>query len=248
MAGMQTRGRPKAAMLHNVQALLECASRLTTRAAHLDGLGVMYGPSGFGKSVSATVVMSMHDAVYAEARPSWTRRELVETLAQELGVQPASTIARTTALVGQELALSQRLVILDEADVLVARGLIETVRELYMTSGAPIILIGEEKLPKSLEQHERVHNRVLSWVPAMPATLADARALAAMYVPNLAVADDLLAHLVERGYGRVRRIVVNLDRVAEEARNDPPESGTATRGWWGGREVYTGQAPVRRVV
>ena len=50
---------------------------------------------------------------------------------------------------------------IDEADYLVSRHMIEVIRDIYESSRATIILIGEEMLPQSLTRWERVHNRML---------------------------------------------------------------------------------------
>jgi DNA transposition AAA+ family ATPase len=240
------RHKPKAALLSNVASLLEAIEKLRTRKAHLPGLAVAYGPSGYGKSVAATVAAAEYDSVYVEAGASWTRRSLVEALAFELGVQIGRTLAQTTIEVERELAASQRIVLIDEADLLVDRNLIEFVRELHMKSGAAIVLLGEEALPHKLARTERVHNRVLEWVPFAPASLDDARQLAGFYVKGCQIADDLLVHLVTATRGRVRRIVVNLDRIEQEAVRDGVAS--ADRDWWSDRPLYTSDAPRRQVV
>ena len=123
--------------------------------------------------------------------------------------------------------------------------MIELVRELHMVSEAPIILIGEEALPAKLKRFERVHNRILVWVPAQPASITDARQLAEMYVDGLVIADDLLAHVVEQRRGRIRRIVSNLEQIQQVAVRDGIE--TADRSWWGDRSLDTGEAPTRRL-
>jgi hypothetical protein len=108
-----------------------------------------------------------------------------------------------------------------------------------------ILLIGEEKLPQKLTRYERLHGRVLEWVSAQPAALADAKALTRIYCPGIEVADDLLRELTSKAKGSVRRIAVNLDRIRQEA---------AALGWtkvdlalWGERQLYTGEPPARRV-
>ena len=123
--------------------------------------------------------------------------------------------------------------------------MIELVRELHMVSEAPIILIGEEALPAKLKRFERVHNRILVWVPAQPASITDARQLAEMYVDGLVIADDLLAHVVEQRRGRIRRIVSNLEQIQQVAVRDGIE--TADRSWWGDRSLDPGEAPTRRL-
>nr|WP_249123784.1 ATP-binding protein [Pseudomonas aeruginosa] len=67
--------------------------------------------------------------------------------------------------IAEELAASGRPLIIDEMDHLVAAGQVELIRDLYESSQASILLIGEEMLPTKLKKYERFHGRVLSWVP-----------------------------------------------------------------------------------
>lgn len=240
-----TIGKPAAAMLRNVQGLLEAIERLRTRKDHLSGLGCMYGPSGFGKTVACATAAATQGAVHVEARSSWGRRDFLETLCVALGLAPARTIAKMAQAIGDHLRDFQPVLLLDEADILVDKGMAELIRELHMVSEAPIILIGEEVLPSKLKRHERVHNRVLAWVPAQPASLTDARQLAEMYVDGVTIADDLLAHVVEQRRGRVRRIVSNLEQIEVTATREGIDH--ADRGWWGDRSLDTGEAPTRRL-
>ena len=238
-----TGNQPAAAMLANVSRTMEAAMRISERAAHLPGLAVAYGPSGFGKSVAATVTMLQQNAVYVECRSSWTKRDLVEAIAIELGITPLKRVSKTVEAVGEELARSRRLVIIDEADILVDKGHIEMVREIHMTSDAPIMLIGEEALPAKLRRYERIHNRILEWVPFARASLEDARALASIYGRGVTFADDLLDRIVRECAGRVRRIVVNMDGIRSAAIREGAD--VATLDWWGDRPLYTGEAPSR---
>ncbi|MQT13676.1 AAA family ATPase [Segnochrobactrum spirostomi] len=242
---IETKGMPKAATLANVTALLAVAEELQNRAEHLPGLGVMYGPSGYGKSIAATVVAVSHHAAYVEVKDFMTRKSFLEAVAVELGLRPGRTLAEAAALVGEELARTQRLLIVDEADILADRNALEIVRSLHMSSGSPILLIGEEALPGKIRRFERIHNRVLTWAPAQPASLADARQLATIYCGRVAFDDDLLDHIVRKSQGRVRRIVVNLDRVEKDAVRARVDR--ADRAWWGDRDLYTGDAPARKV-
>jgi DNA transposition AAA+ family ATPase len=245
MSAPELKSKTKAATLPNVVALLEAIETVRSRPEHLPGIAVMYGPSGFGKSVAATVAATEFDAVYVEVGESWTRRVLIESLAIELGVKLEKRLDETVKAIQFELAVSRRIVLIDEADFLIARGLIEFIRELHMKSGAPFVLIGEEGFPAKLSRIERVHNRVLVWVPAQPATIVCARKLAELHVLGITIADDLLTLLLETSKRRLRRIVVNLDRISNQARAEGITA--ATREWWGGRDLYTGEAPKRKV-
>jgi DNA transposition AAA+ family ATPase len=244
MTNLQMQGKPKAASLANVHALLELVGTLKNRPIHLPGLGVFYGPSGFGKSIASTVAAADGDVV-VEIKDSWTRKAFLLNVAFELGVPPSKRDWETSRDIGEELAKSGKALLIDEADKLIDKGIIETVRELHMNSSAAIVLVGEEALHKKLQRFERIHNRVLKWVPAMPATLADARQLVALYLTGMEVADDLLIHIVKKSHGVVRRVVVNLESVQTQARRE--ENGRPDLTWWGDRELYTGEAPTRKL-
>jgi hypothetical protein len=107
--------------------------------------------------------------------------------------------------------------LVDEADILVDKGMIEVVRDIYESNQASIILIGEENLPASLKRWERVHGRMLDWVAAQPASLSDAKHLAKLYCKGVEISDELMEALHKKAGGSVRRVCVNLDRLREQA-------------------------------
>ena len=147
------------------------------------------------------------------------------------------------ALLGDD---PRRPLFIDEADKLVDKGLIELVREIGDVAGCPVILIGEERLPSKLQAHERIHNRVLDWMPAQPCDEEDAAALAAALCPGIKVQPDLLEEIRKQSDGRARRIVVNLAHVAELARNRGVK--VIDRAMWGASPFFTSRPPQPRFV
>lgn len=219
--------------------------RALERTNSLPGMVCLYGPSGWGKSVAATYVATRRRAYYVQAKSVWTRKHMLTAILHEMSLQPAGTIPQMLDQAAEELAMSGRPLIIDEMDHIVARNAVELVRDIYESSQAPILLIGEEMLPTKLKKWERFHGRVLSWVPAQPVTLEDARQLAPLYAPSIEIADDLLQQLVDRSGGSVRRVAVNLELVNDTA----SQMGVAAMdcAHWGRRDLYTGEAPKRRV-
>lgn len=232
------------APLKNVAACVGLAETLRARGPHLPGLGVFYGPSGYGKTYSAIYTQNKTNAYRVEVGDSWTRKTLLENILAEMGVEGRGTIAQLTrtaiGILGDE---PDRPLIIDEADKLVDKKMIEIVRELHEKSQAPVILIGEERLPHKLMQSERTHNRVLEWTPAQPCDIEDTNALAALFCPGIELAPEFLDDIRQRANGRARRIVVNLNRVAEFARNAGLMLVDASA--YDG-VFYTGEPPVRR--
>ncbi len=231
------------APLRNVSLFLELTVRVMNRTAGLPGLATFHGFSGLGKSFAAIYAANKFRAYHVQVKSVWTRKKLCQAILLEMGVQPAPTIADMMDQIGQELSLSSRPLIIDEADFLVAKGMIEVVRDIYESSQAAIILIGEENLPSSLKRWERVHGRMLDWVAAQPASLGDAKHLAKIYCRGIEIAEDLLTALHAASGGSVRRICVNLDRVREAATLHGVDKMTAAQ--FGGG-FFTGHPPARR--
>ncbi|MBU2967087.1 ATP-binding protein [Amphritea sp. 2_MG-2023] len=215
------------------------------RTSSLPGMVCLYGPSGFGKSVAATYVANRRRAYYVQAKSVWTKKHTLAAILAEMGIRPLATIPEMLDQAAQELAMSGRPLIVDEMDHLVDKNAVELIRDLYEASQSPILLIGEEQLPSKLKRWERFHGRVLSWVPAQPVTLADARKLVPLYAGEVQIEDDLLEHLVELSGGSVRRVAVNLEMIQDTALTSGWES--VDRAVWGKTALYTGEAPKRRL-
>ena len=232
------------AQIHNLDLVRTAVERLVNRQATLPGFAVLYGPAGYGKTTALLAVANETRAYYVAMRSAWSRKTLLQKVLTEMGVKPTGTIPDLLDQVCQQLAASGRPLMIDEFDfALRTDNMVELVRDIYEGSQATVILCGEELLPQKLKRWERFHSRVLSWVPAQPVSLTDARALAPIYAPGIDMADGLLDHLVGIAAGSVRRICVNLNGIADVA---------AVEGWkrvdreiWASRPLYTGEAPRR---
>ncbi|WP_417691520.1 AAA family ATPase [Roseibium sp.] len=206
------------AALKNVARFMTLVETLKSRGPYLPGLGVFNGPSGFGKTYAAIYAMNITRAPRLEVGDSWTKKKFLENLLREVGVEPGrASIADLTEMAIEALADDfDRPLIIDEADKLVDKGMIELVREIYEHAQIPVVLIGEELLPQKLAKYERVHNRVLCWVQAEPCDLEDAAALAELFCPELSLSEDLLQLVIDKSGGRARRIAINLDQIARD--------------------------------
>lgn len=232
------------ANIHNVGLVAAAVEKLIGRNNSLPGLGAIFGPSGYGKTTALLAAANASRAYYVQLRSAWSRKAFLEKVLAEMSIRPAGTIPQLLDQVCQQLAASARPLMIDEFDYcLKSAGMVELVRDIYEASQSPVIIAGEELLPQKLAKFERFHSRILTWIPAQPVSVSDAKALAPIYCP-VPVADDWLAMAVGASGGSVRRVCVNLANAADEA---------AIEGWrsidrevWGKRPIYTGEAPVRR--
>ncbi|WP_142848377.1 AAA family ATPase [Telmatospirillum sp. J64-1] len=234
------------APLRNVAAFSELVDRVVNRTWGLPGMATFHGPSGYGKTFSATYAANRHRAYHIQVKSVWTKKSLCLAILKEMAIAPGGTIPEMMDQIGEQLSLSNRPLIIDEADHLLSKGMIEVVRDIYESSQAALVLIGEEMLPTKLKKYERVHGRMLDWVAAQPASAQDAKQLSRIYCRGVEVADDLMIALHEASAGSVRRVCVNLDRVKELAQTN--SLSTITLADWQrlGGEFFTGKPPAGR--
>ncbi|MGS1019189.1 AAA family ATPase [Burkholderia glumae] len=134
MTQPQTAQKPISGGVAQIANLALCdiaITRAIQRGKNLPGLVVYYGPSGYGKSISANFVANQHRAYYVQAKSVWTKKHFLQAILFEMGIKPAGTIAQLADQVAEELASSGRPLIIDEFDHLVDRNAVEVVRDLY---------------------------------------------------------------------------------------------------------------------
>lgn len=231
--------------LTNVALLASAVENVMNRPPELPGIAVMYGFSGLGKSLAAASVANAHRAYYLQCRESFTKKALVQAMLREMGITPMKTLNEMIDQVAEQLSRSGRPLIVDDVQYVIEKSAANVLTDLYEASQGTLVLIGEEHVPTAMSKRlERLHNRVLEWVPAQEATLDDVRLLARRSYPDIEIDDDLLGRVNTRVRGCLRRVAVNLYQIHCEA---------MANGWnrvdlatWGERDIHTGQAPARR--
>lgn len=235
----------RVANISNLDLVSVAAEKLQTRVNGLPGIGVIYGEPGRGKTIACCALANQTRGYYVQVMSAWNRKTLLEKILFEMGIKPLGTIPALLDQVCEQMAASGRPLIVDEFDhCLQKAGMVELIRDIYEGSQGTLILVGEEQVPQKMKKWERLHSRVLAWIPALPASMDDARKLSPIYCPNVTIADDLLARVVELAHGSIRRVCVNLTRIHEEAMLSAESEMTLAK--WGKQDLYTGDAPKRR--
>lgn len=229
----------------NVRALSVGLDQLVNRHTALPGIGVIYGPAGYGKSTACVTIANHLRGYYVQMRSLWNRKTLLEKVLIEMSIKPAGTIASMLDQVCEQIAASQRPLIIDEFDFCLRSAcMIELIRDIYEGSQGTLLLVGEENIPLRLQKWERFHSRILVWLQAQPVSLADARLLVPIYARDIKIADDLLQYFVDSSNGSVRRLIVNLAHAQTSARVKAKKELALDD--WDKRETYTGEAPKAR--
>jgi hypothetical protein len=232
------------AALWNVSALVSLVQRVKDRPHGLPGMACFHGRAGLGKSYAATYTANHFQAYCVQVQSEWRGRFFCQSILKEIGLKPATTVAEMVEQIAEHLARFDRVLMIDEADHLVKRNLIELARDIHEASGSPVILIGEETMPQELQKWERVHSRMLAWVGAEPVGLSEMPLLRQIYCPDVTINDDLLATLLRACHGSTRRVCVNLAAMQEFGKVRGLSAITLQD--WGKRSFETGEAPAPR--
>ena len=233
------------APLTNLALAAEVLTRCTSVGQASPRIGVLYGPSGYGKTTAAGFARNMFDGIYVAALSVWREKSLLQKLVEELGIpKPGRTIPALMDQLIVTLNAEPRPLILDEMDHLVRKQSVEVIRDLHDHTPSPILLIGMEELPAKLKEWEQFDNRVLVATAALQASAEDVLALRGHYVRPGVIADDLALHIGEVCHGVTRRIVTNLLAAVDVAAAEGKDA--IDRAWWGDRPIATGRVSTRR--
>lgn len=204
------------ATLDVVQATLE---QLATRRQGVPGIGVLYGPSGWGKTFATNSLANESRAYYVQMLSAWRSKDLLSKILTEMGVgHKGGTVSKLLDLVTQQLSASRRTLIIDEFDhAAKSDTLIELTRDIYEGAQGSLLLVGEELLPRKLEAWERFHSRVSAWAPAQRVSHADAEKLAPIYCPDVELTLDVHDKLASLSKGSVRRVVTCLTAIHQHS-------------------------------
>lgn len=203
-------------LMRNVPLMTALIKRGQNRAFGLPGLLVFYGEPGLGKTMACAYAAANLDAIHISVQELWTKKTLLQQILRELRIPPRKTMADMLMQVNEGLAMSQRPLIIDEADEAVKRNMGGVIRGIQDGSAVPVVLVGMEKLPHHLKKWELIHSRVLYWQPAEYADLEDARMLASIYAPGITIQDDLMIKVLERNEQVPRRMATDLAHIREQ--------------------------------
>lgn len=200
-----------------VAATLE---QLTNRRMGMDGVGVLYGPSGWGKTFSSNTLAIETRAYFVQMKAVWTKKTFLQKILDEMKVSYdyRCSISDLFDSVTTQLASSRRILILDEFNRAIEKPILAQItRELFDSTQTPILLVGEEQLPNALSkpQFKQLYRRVAAWAEAKDVTVDDANKLIPIYCPGIAFDDDAIEALVAFSKGSVSSVVKCFNQLHE---------------------------------
>ena len=214
------------AMTANVELFQALAGSLEKRDRGVDGMGLVFGDPGLGKTRTAIwYADKVGGAVYYRAKEHTTLRSLLEGLVIELGQAPMYRTSDLYLQAKESLIENPRLVIVDEIDYVTSKGGgIQTLRDLADETGAAILFIGMMDAERSVARFKHLYDRLESHILRFkPLSEVEVNRFAKQLC-DVALDDSAIAAICRRSGGKLRKIIAALYMAEKIARvNDLKE-------------------------
>ena len=202
----------------NVARLASAYQALESRPLNTPGMGLVWGDTGRGKTTATTWLINRCNGIYVRALALWNASSMLRAIAEELDLDTKGTRTALEVRVIERLAETQRPLFVDEADHIVGNEqMMETLRDIHDLSTVPVIMIGMGQMRKKVARYEQLENRIMHWVEFSACDHEDAVTLS-RGMCDVEVEEDLLNELIEMTRGEIRRLVVGLAQIEDEAK------------------------------
>ncbi len=231
--------RHEIATTKELKMLIGGVEDLINRPYGVDGCGVLSGDPGVGKTTGIAYVANKYDAIYIRAMATWTVTSMLGELCKELGGHRMCRRSDMVDYICRVMGEKPRPIFIDEADYLFRHiDMMDSIRDIYDTSGSPVVLIGMEEMARKIQQHGRFARRITQWMEFTGLDLEDLK-LVAKTRCEVGVKDDLMEYLFAEGQGNVGRSIVGLSRIETFAKSNGLTS--VDRATWGNRPLFYDQ-------
>lgn len=203
----------------NYRRLAEAEKLVAKRGAREAGLVLIKGKYGIGKSELTERWASESGAVFVRAKSTWTKRAMLDELADLMGLSKVGRNQEVQARIIGKLAVAMVPIIIDEADFLVGSTatLLEVIRDITDMTGIMCFLVGMEFFAQKVARFghiaSRVHPRLVE-LQTLSAADIKATVTAKAEVP---IADDVLPLLAQQCDGRMRLLLGAITTIEQLA-------------------------------
>lgn len=230
------------ALTKNVRKFMQATDDLLNRPMGTEGMGLLWGEPGEGKSTAVARVCDKFDGIYVRAMGCWTVTSMLGDICRELGGERKLRRSDMVEFIIQELRKDNRPLVpifIDEADYCFRQlEMVDSLRDIYDLSGCPVIMIGMEEIAKKVKANSRIARRVTQWVEFKGLDIDDVKTVADECC-GVAINADLCQHLHKECNANIGRIIIGLTKIEKQAK----ASGTTVMdcATWDNRPLYFDQ-------
>jgi DNA transposition AAA+ family ATPase len=226
----------------DVRKFEQAVDDLLNRSTGTEGMGLLWGAPGTGKTTSIAYVANVHDGVYIRALGCSTVTTILGDICRELGGKRLQRRADMVEYICHELTRDSRMarpIFVDEADYCFRNfDIVDALRDIYDMSKCPVILIGMEDIARRIRTNERISRRITQWIEFQGLDLDDTT-MVAHQLCEVKLTSDLVEYLHRETTGNIGRIIIALNKIEFFARSNGFDIINSRE--WGERPLYFDQ-------
>lgn len=216
---------------------------LQSRSTNTPGIGLIHGPSGYGKTTTVTYIfneltLTGHQPLYVRCFATDSPSSFLARIMNELNAEPMFPLRKMVDYIVRAMNENSLALFVDEADYIVGQvKTMETIRDLYDSTEQPVILIGMEEIARKVSHRKQLFNRISEWVEFQSADLEDVHMISkSLLDERITVGEDMLDFIRNKSSGEVRRILIALEKIERAAlASDEHHIDLET---WGDRQLF----------
>ncbi|ABK99987.1 AAA family ATPase [Pelobacter propionicus] len=231
----------------NMRKFMQAVDDLLSRPMGTEGMGLLWGAPGEGKSTAVARVCDQFNGIYVRAVGCWTVTSMLGDLCRELGGDRKLRRKDMIEFIVYELKkdnCTPRPIFIDEADYCFRQfDMVDALRDIYDLSGCPVIMIGMEDIAKKIKTNARIARRITQWVEFKGLDLEDVKTVARECC-EVEISSDLAIHLHKECNANIGRVIIGLTKIEKQAKT----SGLTVMDCaaWGNKPLYYDQPSFSR--
>jgi DNA transposition AAA+ family ATPase len=251
--------RHKTVKTKDVRNFQQALDDLLDRPEGTEGMGVLWGPPGTGKSTSLAYFTNAYDGIFIRALTCSTVTSLLGDICTALGWVSSNPnkrrmlrkadmvefiIRKLTRGESGEPDPLPRPIFVDEADYCFRQfELMDILRDIYDLSGCPVIFVGMEDIARKIKEQGRFARRITQWIEYKGLDLEDTIQVSSE-VCDIELSRELIEYVHKETSGNIGRQIIALTRIERHAR--ATNKTLIDLGTWGDRPLYFDQPTFAR--
>lgn len=230
------------AMTKNMRQFTQAVDDLLNRPNGTEGMGLLWGSPGEGKTTAVAYVVNTYDGIFVRAVGCWTVTSMLGDICRELGGKRMLRRSDMVEYIVHELTRDGRAprpIFVDESDYCFRQfEMIDSLRDIYDLSGCPVILIGMEDIARRIRTNERIARRITQWIEFKGLDLSDTT-IVANDCCEVTLTPDLIEHLQKETGGNIGRVIIGLTKIEKYAKSSGLTSINSST--WNNQPLYFDQ-------